>query len=474
MDFTTVSFICFLLAATIAYRACPARLRAALLVLLSYAYYCTWSARAALLMLAITLAAFLAAKTIEASNEGRYRRGVMLASLFALLVLLTAFKLTPFLGSALKGSVWVPLGISYYTFKLISYVLEVYWKKIAAEKNFIPFAAYVAFFPQIVAGPIQRADSFLPQIHQAPAASWNNMVWGLQRILLGFFKKFVVADNLGILVTFVFDHIHAPGTPLVLGLYAYPLQIYADFSGLTDIAIGAAWMLGIASPENFNAPFAAPSPSEFWRRWHITLTTLLTDYLFVPVRMALRDLGNIGLVFSLMVTMVSIGLWHGIRWTYAVFGLVHAAYLSIDALTARVRKRYYKAHPLGRRLTDWVGPVVTFHLIALAFIFFRAGTVADACYMLGHLRMRIGTPSADFLSLLANQGRVILVGLGAYFVSEIADYLRRHGREGRAIATMPLWRRWIVYYCTTVAVVLMTLLLLGTPLKRVAFVYAMF
>jgi alginate O-acetyltransferase complex protein AlgI len=474
MDFTTVSFLCFLLVATIVYRACPARFRPVLLLLLSYAYYCTWSARAALLLLAITIAAFLAAKAIEASNDGRYRWRVMLASLCVLLILLTAFKLTPFLGSALKDKVWVPLGISYYTFKLISYVLEVYWKKISAEKSFIPFAAYVAFFPQIVAGPIQRSDSFLPQIHQAPAASWYNIVWGLQRILLGFFKKFVVADNLGILVTFIFDHIQGPGTPLVLGLYAYPLQIYADFSGLTDIAIGAAWMLGIASPENFNAPFASPSPSEFWRRWHITLTSLLTDYLFMPMRMALRDLGDIGLVLSLMVTMVSIGLWHGIRWTYAVFGLIHAGYLSIDALTARVRKRYYKAHPGVGRLTDWLGPVVTFHLVALAFIFFRAGTLADAWYMLGNLQIRIGTPSAEFLSLLATQGRVIIIGFGAYFVSEIADYLRRHGHEGQAIATMPLWRRWIVYYCTTAAVVLMTLLLLGTPLKRLAFVYAMF
>jgi hypothetical protein len=154
--------------------------------------------------------------------------------------------------------------------------------------------------------------------------------------------------------------------------------------------------------------------------------------------------------------------------------LVHAGYLSIDALTARARKRYYKAHPGTGRLTDWLGPVVTFHLAALAFIFFRAATVADAWYMLGHLRMRIGAPSAEFLSLLANQGRFIILGFGAYFVCELADYLRRHGQQGQAIARLPLWRRWIVYYCTTVAVVVMTLLLLGTPLKRVEFVYAMF
>jgi alginate O-acetyltransferase complex protein AlgI len=474
MDFTTISFVGFLAAVTIAYRACPRRFRAALLAVTSYAYYCTWSRKAALLLLVVTVAAFIAGNAIETAKNGQRRRGVMLASLSGLLVLLAVFKLAPFLGSLLKGSVWVPLGVSYYTFKLISYILDVYWEKIRAEKAFVPFVAYVAFFPQIVAGPIQRADNFLPQIHKAPSASWNNVAWGLQRILLGFFKKFVVADNLAIVVNLVYDHLHATGTPLVLGLYAYPLQIYADFSGLTDIAIGCAWMLGIESPENFNAPFSAPNPSEFWRRWHITLTTLLTDYLFMPMRMAVRDLGNIGLVLSLIITMVSIGLWHGLRWPYAVFGLVHAVYLAVDALTLRSRKAYYRAHPTAVRVTNWLGPVITFHLVALAFVFFRAESVPDALNMLSHIRLRIGTPSADFLSLMANEGRAFLVGLGGYVVMEIADYLRRHGQQGRAIAAMPPWGRWVVYYGTTVAAVVLTLLLLGTPLKRIAFVYAMF
>ena len=473
MDFTTISFLGFLAAATVVCRVCPSRFRAAILVFISYAYCCTWSRIAALLMLALTLMAFLAANAIEAARSGRSRRGLMLASLSALLLVLTLFKLAPFLGNLRNTNVWVPLGISYYTFKLVSYVLAVYWKEMTAEKAFIPFAAYVAFFPQLLAGPIQRANTFLPQIHKAPAASWNNIVWGLQRILLGLFKKFMVADNLGPVVSFVFDHMHSPGTPLALALYAYPLQIYADFSGLTDIAIGSAWLLGIESPENFNAPFSAPNPSDFWRRWHMTLTTLLTDYLFIPLNLTLRDLGHAGLVVSLSATMLSIGLWHGFRWTYVAFGLVHAAYLSVDALTLRARKRYYKVHPTAGRLTDWSGPIVTFHLVALAFVLFRAGSLSDAIYLLVHW-VRIATPSPEWLKFMASTGRAFSVGLACYAVSEIADYLRRHGQQGKRIATMPAWRRWMVYYCTTVAVVVVALLLLGTPPERVAFIYAMF
>ena len=472
MDFTTINFLAFLVAATIACRVCPARFQAALIALASYAYYCTWSPKAALLLLAVTVAAFLAARGIDAMKSDPGRRGMALAALSVLLALLAVFKLAPFLGSLLKGPPLVPLGISYYTFKLISYVLDVYWQKVPAEKAFFPFAAYVAFFPQIVAGPIQRSDSFLPQI--GTRASWGNVVWGVQRVLLGLFKKFLVADNLSILVNFVYSHIHASGTPLVLGLYAYPLQIYADFSGLTDIAIGAAWMLGIESPENFNAPFSAPNPSDFWRRWHITLTTLLTDYVFTPMRMAVRDLGNAGLVLSLSVTMVLIGLWHGFRWTYAIFGMVHAVYLAVDALTSRLRTRYYKANPAAGLLTNWLGPVITFHLVALAFVFFRGETVQDALYILRHLGMGIGTPSADFSKLMQTEGRAIMFGLGAYVATEIADYLRRHGRQGQFVSALPPWGRWAVYYCTTVIAVVYILLMVGTPVNRITFVYAMF
>src|SRR5258708_1088846 len=154
---------------------------------------------------------------------------------------------------------------------------------------------------------------------------------GVQRILLGFFKKSLVADNLGLLVDFVYSHLHSGShVPVWAGFYGYPLQMYADFSGLTDISVGIALLLAILRPENFNAPFSAVSPSDYWRRWPITLTLWLTAYVFTPLRMATRNLGEAGLVTSLVVNMVLIGLWHGFRWNFAIFGLVHAVFLAVD------------------------------------------------------------------------------------------------------------------------------------------------
>jgi hypothetical protein len=250
--------------------------------------------------------------------------------------------------------------------------------------------------------------------------------------------------------------------------------MYADFSGLTDIAVGAAMMFGIESPENFNAPFSAASPSEYWRRWHITLTLWLTDYVFTPLRMATRNFGNAGLVFSLFVNMVLIGLWHGFRWTFALFGVVHAIYLSCDALTARVRKRYYKSNPMADRLTNWIGPVVTFHLVAIAFVFFRADGVGAASKLFRHLFDGIGRFSPEFQEVLSRPGRALPVLAGAYALMEIADWFRRRYARGEFLLMMPRWGRWSVYSCTAVTVMFVVLLLLAGGQNRNPFLYAIF
>lgn len=474
MDFTTLSFLGFLMTVTIAYNVCPAKGRVLLLASASYAYYCTWNVKGAILLLVTTSAAYLAARAIEAARSNQRRICILRISLIGLLVPLAAFKLAPFLREILHQPLWIQLGISYYTFKAISYVMDVFWKEIPAERNYISFVAFLAFFPQLVAGPIQRSESFVCQIKKAQRADWHCVIWGIQRVLLGLFKKFMVADNLGVLVNYIYSHIGATGTPMVLGFYLYPLQLYADFSGLTDIAIGAASMIGIRSPENFEAPFISPNPTVFWRRWHITLSALLMDYVYTPLRMATRNMGNTGLVLSIYITMLLIGLWHGFRWTYVLFGLIHGTYIAVDGLTSRTRKRYYKVHPTIGKMTDWFGPLAMFHLVALSFIFFRAETVSDAFNLLHHVGSGIESWSAEFNKLISMDGRRILVGLAGYAVIEIADCLRRHGSQGDCIRFMSPWKRWMVYYSTITAAVIFTLLMTGLQVTRVTFIYAMF
>jgi alginate O-acetyltransferase complex protein AlgI len=449
VDFTSLTFLAFLAACAVAYRFVRKGWRCGLLVLASYYFYWTWARWFAVLLLGATLMAYFAARA----------RRALLGAVAVLVGVVVFFKAMP-----LTGAAWlIPLGVSYYTFKLAGYLIDVHWGKVEPETRLVPFLAYSSFFPQIVGGPIQRAESFLPQAKRAEPARAGMVVMGMHRILLGFFKKAVIADNLGTIVNYVYGHL--TGAPVLLGFYGYPLQMYADFSGLTDIAIGAAMMFGIESPENFNAPFFAASPSEYWRRWHITLTLWLTDYVFMPLRMATRNWGDAGLVFSLFVNMVLIGLWHGFRWTFALFGVVHAIYLSVDALTMRARKRFYKGRPGVGRAMDWVGPVVTFHLVAVAFVFFRADGIAQVGAVFSHLLDGLGT---------SVPGRSLWVLAGAYVVMEFLDWGRRRLGGGEWVAGLPRWGRWSVYSCTGVVVVFVVLLLLAGGHGGNHFLYAVF
>ena len=461
MPFTTAGFLGFLVLVALIYALVPRSWRCAVVLAASCTYYWFASGWFILLLLGATLLAFFAARA----------KSALLTAVGLLVAVLVFFKALP-----LTGANWLfPLGISYYTFKLAGYLIDTHWGGIEPERRLLPFLAYSSFFPQIVGGPIERAQSFLPQIERADRAPPSLVVAASLRIVLGFFKKFVIADHLGDVVNFVYGHLSAqPGAPVLLGFYGYPLQMYADFSGLTDIAIGAGALLGIKGPENFNAPFSAASPSEYWRRWHITLTLWLTDYVFMPLRMATRNLGDVGLVLSLMVNMVLIGLWHGFYWTFALFGVVHAIYLSVDALTQKARKRWYKAHPTANRITDWLGPVVTFHLIAVAFVLFRADSLATAGAFFRHLFDGVGALSPEFLGLIGEPGKFFARLAGAYLIMEAADAVRRRYWLRPAARAVPRWARWSLYSCAVLTVLLTVCLLLTSNQESSPFLYAIF
>jgi D-alanyl-lipoteichoic acid acyltransferase DltB (MBOAT superfamily) len=461
MDFTSAGFLGFLAALGLLYALVPRTWRCALLAAASYFFYWLCSGWYALLLLAATLIAFQAARS----------KSLLLATVAALMLVLVFFKSVPLMRLG-----WlIPLGVSYYTFKLAGYLIDTHWGVVEPERRVVPFLAYTAFFPQIVGGPIQRAETFLPQVERAESARWPAVAGGVLRILLGFFKKFVIADNLGRIVNYAYGHLtDSPGAPVVLGFYGYPLQMYADFSALTDIAVGAAALFGIDSPENFNAPFAAPSPSEYWRRWHMTLTLWMTDYVFTPLRMASRNLGNAGLVLSLFVNMVLIGVWHGFYWTFALFGVVHAVYLSLDALTQKARKRLYKAHPGLDRLTDWLGPLVTFHLIAVAFVFFRADSLTTVGLVFTHLFDGFGPLSPAFVDIVGTPGVFFGQLAAALVLMEAADAVRRRYWPRKGAGDLPRWGRWSIYGCTAAALALTVLLLAMSDQDSSPFLYAIY
>lgn len=377
MSFFSPPFAVFLTLGLLAYYQAPASWRPRILLGLSLIFYVSWGLTGALLLSAVAVLVFLAAILIEKCQPEQAKLRLTALAVTLLSVLLAALKF----GSAIMGlfragsiaALVAPLGLSYYIFRTIGYILDVYWEKIPAQRNFVSLALYVSFFPQIVSGPIQRADDFWRQLDGLRHRGSGEFVEGLRRILFGLFKKIVIADQLADLVAAVHANPSKFSSPeLLLGAYCYSFQLYMDFSGLTDIAIGIGLLFGIRGPENFDRPFLAANIQDFWRRWHMSLTTWLTDYLFLPLRMSLRSLGTAGLLAAIFINMVAIGMWHGPAWTYLEFGALNGVYMMVSVLTLKKRDAFFKRHPGLIPARRVAGTLVTFHLVVLAQVFFRA------------------------------------------------------------------------------------------------------
>jgi len=369
------SFCCLAVAATMFY-ALPGRWRTPYLLCVSYAFYASWSLRYLLLLVLASLAVFGFGHAIAAARHERRKKLLLACGVASLLLLVTAFKL----GGQINGLIF-PLGLSYYAFKLIAYLVEVYWDESALEKDVVTFCLYPAFFPQIVSGPIQRPRDFFAQWRRlAPApADFALIEDGFRLILGGLMLKLLIADRLGAFIAVV------DATPARFNLSVnaaniacYTLQLYADFAGYTNIALGVGKLFGITGPPNFNAPFAAPNIQEMWRRWHMSLTFWLTDYLFLPLQMALRGFGRAGLALCITINMVAIGLWHGLTLNFLGFGAFHALCLNVTAFTAGPRKYVFGRHAATRALARLCGAVITFCLMTLSMLFFHTQTLASA------------------------------------------------------------------------------------------------
>jgi alginate O-acetyltransferase complex protein AlgI len=375
-------------------------LRVLFLFLASCLFYMAWNPVFILLILGSTVIDFTLARWIAATAPERpgKRKALMLASIGMNLTLLGYFKYLNFfaqnVAAALTGlglqthiPVWdivLPVGISFYTFQTMSYTIDVYRREIPAEKSLLRFALFSTFFPQLVAGPIVRAHIFLPQLHAGPKLDRDRVSEGLYRIARGLVKKVVVADFLAVnLVDRVFSN---PGvyssTEILVGLYAYTMQIYCDFSGYTDVAVGSAALLGYTLPENFNRPYRATSVADFWRRWHITLSTWLRYYVFFPLG------GSRGSVWrahrNTFITFVLIGLWHGANWTFVLYGVVHAFAVMINRVQHRHKPKSFDQQAQPWHQTLWK-VVLTFHFVVFARILFRAPGLDEAWNLAGSL-----------------------------------------------------------------------------------------
>jgi D-alanyl-lipoteichoic acid acyltransferase DltB (MBOAT superfamily) len=274
-------------------------------------------------------------------------------------------------------NVVAPLGISYITFQAIGYLIEIKRGNHDAEKHLGHFSTYLLFFPKIVAGPVERAHNFLPQLKETKSFQYDNIRNGLRQVLWGLFKKIVIADRLSLYVSSILDNagFHS-GASLILASIFYVFQMYADFSGYTDMALGFAKILGFDLMQNFNRPFFAKSVSEFWRKWHISLSTWFADYFYTPIAVAKRDWGKWSVVYAFFVTFIVLGFWHGANWTFIIFGALQGFILTIEFFTRKARKNLRKKVP--EFVNTIVSMIFVFAYFCFSLIFFRAVTVGDA------------------------------------------------------------------------------------------------
>ena len=379
MTFDSLAFLIFLPVVVGIHWLLPHRWRKYWLLAVSYFFYMYWNPALIVLLLFSTVVDYCCSLGMEEAAPKR-RKFLLLVSVFVNLSLLFSFKYLDFSGEtvntlcALIGisyrvpafNLILPVGISFYTFQTMSYTIDVYRGKLPAERDFVTFALYVTFFPQLVAGPIERAGSLLPQLKEEKTLCREDLAAGFQLLVSGFFRKVVIADLCGRFVDRVYGAEGAvEGAAVAVATLLFAVQIYCDFAGYSEIAAGSARLMGIRLMRNFDRPYLSGSIREFWRRWHISLSGWFTDYIYIPLGGSRKGLKR--QLFATLIVFAASGLWHGARWTFVLWGLFHGLLLSLELLLPKRKEQHCRW---------WV--VLTFCLVTLSWVFFRSNTVEQA------------------------------------------------------------------------------------------------
>ncbi len=435
MLFNSIDFLLFFPIVICIYFLMPYRFRWILLLIASYYFYMCWKVEYILLIMISTIVDYYVALKMEEKTEKADRKKFLYISLFVNLGILFSFKYFNFFADNVQQffdnfnifydvphfKALLPVGISFYTFQTLSYSIDVYNGKVKAEKHLGLFALYVSYFPQLVAGPIERPGRLLPQFRQNFDFDYDRVVAGLKMMAWGFFMKLVIADNAAMIVNEVYNHPNQyQGLATILGTYCFAFQIFCDFAGYSIIAIGAAKVMGHDLMQNFRRPYLATSIRDFWQRWHISLSTWFRDYVYIP-------LGGNRVVkwrwyYNLFITFLVSGLWHGAAWTFVIWGALHGIYLIVGIISQPIRtsiseKTGLAAHPNLHKAWQ---VLITFLLACFAWIFFRANNLKQALIIIKNTFYIDGDQFS--LSLIPNQEWTLAV-LGIFIPFLLAVHL---------------------------------------------------
>lgn len=450
MLFNSFHFLVFFPLIVFIYFALPFKWRNLLLLLASWYFYMSWKAEYIFLIIFSTLIDYFAALKIQKTEKSQLKKRFLYLSLIANLGILFAFKYFNFFSENITiifhqyslfqesdtFQLLLPVGISFYTFQSMSYSIDVYRKKIDAEQNFVKFALYVSFFPQLVAGPIERAGRLLPQFNKKFNFDYKRVTDGLKLMSWGFFQKIVIADNMARFVDIVYNNPENYfGWDIVLVTFLFAIQIYADFSGYTDIARGAAKIMGYNLMINFKRPYFASSIKEFWKRWHISLSSWFRDYVYITAGGNRRGLSK--WLYAIALTFGLSGLWHGANWTFVLWGIYHAVLYLIENLI----KEKLKINFSNNRIVLVLRILFVFMATVFGWMIFRSNSISDFVTLLDHLFSK-----ALFAPKLSFDRPSMLINFLSVLILLTVWIIERKKNIVEFISEKPAWQRWAVYY----------------------------
>jgi alginate O-acetyltransferase complex protein AlgI len=468
MIFTSIVFALFFILVAILYYFLPVKYRWIWLLVSSVFFYMYSNPSYILVAGFIILITYFGGIQIEKSTAPKKAMQFYLMAIMANISVLVFFKYTNFFtttafdiinitrqklfhtteiwNNSLLINIIAPLGISYITFQAIGYLVEIKRGNHAAEKNLGHFSTFLLFFPKIIAGPVERAHHFLPQLKQIKIFDYDNISNGLKLILWGLFKKLVIADRLSIYVSAVLDNAeHHSGISLFIAAVFYVFQMYADFSGYTDMALGFAKILGFDLIQNFNRPLLAKSVTEFWRKWHISLSTWFADYFYTPLAIAKRDWGNWSVMYAFFTTFIVLGFWHGANWTFIIFGALQGLILTIEFFTRKLRKNIRKRIP--DQLNSIAGNIFTIAYFGFSLIFFRANSVKDALTIIKRIFTAKGPIYHENFSIL-------LFSLFGIFFLNLVEVKKEFYDNRFTLSNNKNWFIRYGYYCLLLLIIL--------------------
>lgn len=477
MLFNSLTFFTAFVCVLLLYYIVPKKMQWVYLLVVSYAYYFYLSKWYVLLLLSSTIITWAAARFMDL-NRGKRKLWLVLCVVLNIGILFF-FKYSPWLLNSMQGigitvptfSLLVPVGISFYTFKVVGYIIDVYRGKISSEENLGKYALFVSFFPQIVSGPIERSYNFIPQMEDGHRFDYDRVKDGFLLYLWGLLKKIVIADRLGFIVDNVFNNLGKYNSlSYFIAIFFFTMQIYFDFAGYSDMAIGCTNMLGITSIKNFDRPYFAQSVGEFWRRWHISLSTWFRDYLYIPL--GGNRVSKARWAMNTMIVFLTSGLWHGANWTFLVWGALHGVYQVIGKFTRTGRDQVLEKVHIKKesRLYSIGAKIVTFILVAYAWMFFRANSIGDAIEITKSLFVWNATGWNIWGATMTDKGEFLLsiALIAGWFILELIQ-ARVNLRKWLQQRCVPI--RWGIYLT-----IMFTCILFGKygSLSASSFIYFQF